>query len=241
MPSNFAIFVCFLSAIVVESTPICERRGISWNKALRFVRGEGTHDNKAPWFVRGEGTHDNKAPRFVIGEGTRDNKAPRFVRGERTHDNKAPRFVRGEWSHDNKAPRFVRGEGTHDNKARWRKEVKIVQQTPRGALWKLLFGYANCRRLWRKYYLWSRSSTQVWALFSETRTLREADISWFRHVASEKRACSLGMRCVTLAARDSCAIFVSLAHRPVPPQRRGLWWPKWDKTASLNARDLLWY
>ena len=86
-----------------------------------------------------------------------------------------------------------------------------------------------------------RSSTQVWALFSETRTLREADISWFRHVASEKRACSLGMRCVTLAARDSCAIFHSLTHRPVPPQRRGLWWPKWEKTASLNARDVLWY
>ena len=87
----------------------------------------------------------------------------------------------------------------------------------------------------------ARSSTQVWALCSKTRTLREADISWFRHVASENRACSRSMRCVTLAARDSCAIFVSLAHRPVPPQRRGLWWPKWEKTASLNARDVLWY
>ena len=86
-----------------------------------------------------------------------------------------------------------------------------------------------------------RSSTQVWALFSETRALREADISWFRHVASAKRACSLGMRCVTLAARDSCAIFVSLAHGPVPPQRRGLWWTKWEKTASLRARNVLWY
>ena len=48
---------------------------------------------------------------------------------------------------DNKAPRVVRGEGTHDNKAPWRKEFKIVQQTPRGERWKLLFGYANCRRL----------------------------------------------------------------------------------------------
>ena len=86
-----------------------------------------------------------------------------------------------------------------------------------------------------------RCSTQVWALCSETRALREADISWFRHVASEKRACSLGMRCVTLAVRDSCAIFVSLAHRLVPPQRRGLWWTKWEKTASLRARDVLWY
>ena len=76
---------------------------------------------------------------------------------------------------------------------------------------------------------------------SETRALRETDISWFRHVASEKRACSLGMRCVTLAARDSCAIFVSLAHRPVPPQRRRLSWTKWEKTASLRARDVLWY
>ena len=84
-----------------------------------------------------------------------------------------------------------------------------------------------------------RSSTQVWALCFETRALREADISWFRHVASEKRAWSLSMRCVTLAARDSCAIFVSLAHRPVPPQRRGLWWTKWEKTASLRARDVL--
>ena len=90
---------------------------------------------------------DNKAPRFVRGEGTHDNKAPRFVRGERSHDDKTPRFVRGEGTHDNKAPRFVRGEGTHDNKAPWRKEFKIVQQTPRGERWKLLFGYANCRRL----------------------------------------------------------------------------------------------
>ena len=88
---------------------------------------------------------------------------------------------------------------------------------------------------------WARSSTQVWALCSETHALREADISWFRHVASEKRACSLVMRCVTLAARDSCAIFVSFAHRPVPPQRRGLWWTKWEKTASLRACDVLWY
>ena len=81
----------------------------------------------------------------------------------------------------------------------------------------------------------TRSSTQVWALCSKTRTLREADISWFRHVASEKRACSLGMRCVKLAARDSCAIFVSLAHRPVPPQRRGLWWPKWEKNGFTKC------
>ena len=92
-----------------------------------------------------------------------------------------------------------------------------------------------------KNHIWARSSTQVWALCSETRALREADISWFRHVASAKRACSLGMRCVTLAARDSCAIFVSLAHGPVPPQRRGLWWTKWEKTASLRARNVLWY
>ena len=81
----------------------------------------------------------------------------------------------------------------------------------------------------------ARSSTQVWALCSETRALREADISWFRHVASEKRACSLGMRCVTLAARDSCAISVPLAHRPVPPQRRGLWWTKWKKNGFTKG------
>ena len=62
------------------------------------------------------------------------------MRGEGTHYNKAPRFLRGEGTHDNKAPRFVRGEGNHDNRAPWRKKFKIVQQTLRGELWKLLFG-----------------------------------------------------------------------------------------------------
>ena len=31
------------------------------------------------------------------------------------------------------------------------------------------------------------SSTQVWAICSATRALREADVSWFRHVVREKR------------------------------------------------------
>ena len=64
-----------------------------------------------------------------------------------------------------------------------------------------------------------RSSTQVWALCSDTRALREADISWFRHVASEKWACSLGMRCVTLAA----PLYLSLSHDgPFHPAPRAL-------------------
>ena len=39
----------------------------------------------------------------------------------------------------NKAPRFVRGKGTHDDKAHWKKEFKIVLQSLRGELRKLLF------------------------------------------------------------------------------------------------------
>ena len=123
------------------------------------------------------------------------------------------------------------------------KKVKSGCQVLKKTCIKFVFFYSLPKKKIFNEHLMSesRSSTQVWALCSETRALREADVSWFRHVASEKRACSLGMRCVTLVARDSCSIFASLAHRPVPPQRRGLWWPKWVKTASLSARDVLWY
>ena len=69
------------------------------------------------------------------------------MKGEGTRDIKAPRFVRGKGTHDNNSPGFVRGEGTHYNKEPWRKEFKIVLQPPRGELWKLLFGWADCRRL----------------------------------------------------------------------------------------------
>ena len=43
---------------------------------------------------------------------------------------------------------------------------------------------------------------------------------------------------VTHGVRDSCVIFVSLAHRPASLQRCGLRWPKWEKTVAVRARGV---
>ena len=87
----------------------------------------------------------------------------------------------------------------------WKKKFKIVQQTP-GELWKLLFGYANCRRLWRKYYLWCIQFHQLHQLQCYLH-FQQSSQPWKNEIELGSKVCDREQ--FTIRVRSvACAIFI---------------------------------